>query len=210
MTAISEHPFTPPPGARAGEVDPVRALCHDLRQPLAAVLLLAQNPVRGTGDARRRLALIAEQAAWIATVVDQVLLEAPGQHVTSVDVAACASAAANRAGATATRPISVRASGPVIAWAREVALTRALGCLIDNAVRAAGPGAVAVDIVGADGRVEVLVTDTGPGLGGVPEQTSLGLAITRALLATCGGSFTLRNGPSGGAVARVILSAVER
>lgn len=210
MTAIREHPVPRAPRASTLDVvDTVRALCHDLRQPLAAVLLLAQTPLRGTGEARRRMELIADQAAWIATLVDQVLLEAPGQDVVPVDVAACAASAAARAGATAAQPIAVSVSGSAMAWAREVALTRALGCLLDNAVRAAGPGRVAVDVIGSGGEVEVLITDSGPGLGGVPAQTSLGLAITRALVATCGGSFTLRNQPSGGAVARVALSAVE-
>lgn len=209
MTAIWEHPVPRAPSASGLEVvDTVRALCHDLRQPLAAVLLLAQTPLRGTGEARRRMELIADHAVWIATLVDQVL-EAPGQDVVPVDVAACAASAAARAGATAAQPITVSVSGSAMGWAREVALTRALGCLLDNAVRAAGPGPVAVDVIQSGAEVEVLVTDSGPGLGGVPAQTSLGLAITRALVATCGGTLTLRNRPSGGAVARVALSAVE-
>ena len=51
------------------------------------------------------------------------------------------------------------------------------------------PGRTAdVAVTAGDSVVEVTVTDDGPGLGAVPSQTSLGLATTRALVASCTGS----------------------
>ena len=59
-----------------GEIDTVRALLHDLRQPLAAILLLA-----GTegGDVGRKMEGIAGQARWLADLVETVLSDAAGE-----------------------------------------------------------------------------------------------------------------------------------
>ena len=81
-----------------------------------------------------------------------------------------------------------------------MALTRALSCLVDNAVRAAGDrGTVSVDItVEMDGDVRVSVRDDGPGLGQVAARSSLGLSITRALVASFDGSLDLAHAARAG------------
>jgi Signal transduction histidine kinase len=81
--------------------------------------------------------------------------------------------------------------------------------VLDNAVRAAGPGGqVTVDVTCMDDEITVRIIDDGPGLGKVPCNNSLGLTITRALVAACGGAFELRPGAESGMVARIALPAV--
>src|SRR5665647_1648236 len=51
-------------------LDMMRALCHDLRQPLAAIRLLAGG--RG-GNVRRRFDGILEEAYWLSEMVEGVI-----------------------------------------------------------------------------------------------------------------------------------------
>ena len=203
-TAVVQERY-PSPTLPGFDVDTIRALCHDLRQPLAAIRLLAATD---GGDVRRRLDGILEQAQWLAEMVDEVLVGAKADVADYVDVAHLAEMCAHRARPTALGEISTLHEGVTVVLAQPVALSRAIGCLIDNAVRAAGDGGhveVRVHRVGA--CVSVEVTDDGPGLGHVASRTSLGLTITRALIASCGGRFELTSGEAGGAVAQISLPA---
>jgi len=187
-----------------GEIDTVRALLHDLRQPLAAILLLA-----GTdgGDTGRKLDVIAGQARWLADLVEASLSDAASDEVTAINVAGLAEAAVERARATADCEITLVVDDPGPAWARPVALSRALACVLDNAVRAAGSaGHVEVAVHAADGEVHLTVSDDGPGIGRIPSRTSLGLTTTRAMVAACHGSFQLLEGHDCGAVADIRLA----
>jgi K+-sensing histidine kinase KdpD len=187
-----------------GEIDTVRALLHDLRQPLAAILLLA-----GTdgGDVRRKMDGIAGQARWLAELVETVLSGAATDDITATDVAQVATTAVVRAQASTHCRIVVEAGDVTHVWARPVALSRALACVLDNAVRAAGEGGnVTVGIHTDCTGVHVTVADDGPGLGRVASRTSLGLTTTRAMVAACNGSFELYAGRDRGAVADICLS----
>jgi Signal transduction histidine kinase len=93
-----------------------------------------------------------------------------------------------------------------MAVAAPVALSRAVSCVLDNALRAAGPdGHVTVDVTGTGHEIIIQVIDDGPGLGYVPIHNSLGLTITRALVSACGGGFELKPGIAGGMNARIVL-----
>ena len=72
MTAVFLQDFstTVNPSAAPEHLDTVRALCHDLRQPLAAILLLAGA---GSGDVQRRLDGILDQAQWLSDMVEGVI-----------------------------------------------------------------------------------------------------------------------------------------
>ncbi len=204
MAAILEDHQRPVAG---GEIDTVRALLHDLRQPLAAILLLA-----GTegGDVGRKMDGIAGQARWLAELVEASLSEAAADEVTTTDLVAVAERAAMRARATAECEISLGPVGELEAWARPVALSRALACVLDNAVRAAGRGGhVRIDTHTDREGVHLRVTDDGPGLGKVSARTSLGLTTTRAMVAACHGSFRLHPAEGGGTVADICLARVE-
>jgi K+-sensing histidine kinase KdpD len=204
MAALFEDHQRPVAG---GEIDTVRALLHDLRQPLAAILLLA-----GTegGDVGRKMDGIAGQARWLAELVETCLSEAAADEVTTTDRGAVAHRAVVRARATAHCVIRSDVVEGLEAWARPVALSRALACVLDNAVRAAGEGGhVRVDTYTDREGVHLTVTDDGPGLGKVSPRTSLGLTTTRAMVAACHGSFRLHAGDDGGTVADICLAQVE-
>lgn len=185
-------------------MDTVRALLHDLRQPLAAILLLS-----GTegGDVGRKMDGIAGQARWLADLVEVVLGEAHGDEVVGTDVVKVARSAVDRAQATAACVITLDADTPFEAWARPVALSRALACVLDNAVRAAGDDGHVTVAVHADAvGVHVTVRDDGPGLGRISSRTSLGLTTTRAMVAACHGSFRICTADEGGVLADITLA----
>jgi signal transduction histidine kinase len=206
MTALAGG--LPRSSVSARELDPIRALCHDLRQPLAAILLLSGS---GEGDVTRKMQVILDQAQWLSQLVDTVLCDAAQDEVVEVDVAAVAELAVVRALPTAGCDITVDVLGDTTAWARPVALARAVGCVLDNAIRAAGAdGHVAVRVHQERGRVHLTITDDGPGLGKIASRTSLGLTTTRAMVAACNGSFRLRSGSRTGAVADICLHRVGR
>jgi len=206
MTTAVVHDPSRAPLAQGSDVDTIRALCHDLRQPLAAIRLLAASD---GGDVRRRLDGILEQASWLAEMVDEVLVGAKSDLAEYVDAGHLAEMCALRAQPTAGGEVRCAHDDTAIVLAKPVALSRAIGCLVDNAVRAAGEGGhVLVLVQQSLGVVTVTVSDDGPGLGHVASRTSLGLTITRALVASCGGRFELVPGESRGAVARITLPAV--
>lgn len=195
----------PDPLRDASGVDAVRALCHDLRQPLSAILLLAEP---GVGDPEQRLGTIRDEARWLASMIDDVLTTAPVDRPDVVDVLRVVEGCVDRARPTARCSIVVTGSRSVEAFVPPVGLGRAVGCILDNAIRAAGPtGHVTVDVQEQAGSVHVVIEDDGPGLGKVATHTSMGLTITAALVSSSGGQFTLtpRPGQPGGAVARIIL-----
>ena len=190
-------------GAGTIEADPVRGLLHDLREPLAAILLLSTS---AAGDVQERLGHIREQASWLAELVASSLEGAAGDDPLVVDAVAVAREVAGRARMTTTAAIDVVVAGDGLVLARPIALARALGCVVDNAVRAAGPSGHVLIWVGDDeDGVHVRVLDDGPGLGHVVHRTSIGLATTRAMVAACQGAFLLGPRPDGGASADIAL-----
>jgi signal transduction histidine kinase len=192
--------------ASSRDIDTIRALCHDLRQPLAAILLLSDS---GNGDVDRKMEVITDQARWLSQLVDTVLTDAATDTVRPVDVAELAALAVHRAQPTAGCDISLDVEDAVQAWARPVALGRAVSCVLDNAIRAAGPGGhVRVAVEGEPECVHLTITDDGPGLGKIASRTSLGLTTTRAMVAACDGTFDLRAGATGGAEADICLHSV--
>ena len=188
-------------------LDTVRGLCHDLRQPLAAIRLLAGSE---GGDVRRRMDGILDQAQWLSDMVEGVIGGAADDLPSNVDVAELASRCVVRAQPTATCRIAFFGCDNAKTVATPVALSRAITCVLDNAVRAAGPGGqVTVDVTGTDAEITIRVIDDGPGLGKVPRNNSLGLTITRALVSACGGAFELRPGTESGMAARIALPTVR-
>ena len=192
----------------APSVDTVRALCHDLRQPLAAIRLLAGS--KG-GDVDHRMAGILDQAQWLSDMVEGVIGGAADDRPVNVDVADLTYRCVLRSQPTAACQIGFFGSDRRWTVAAPIALGRAISCVLDNAVRAAGPGGqVIVEVTGNDSEISVRVIDDGPGLGQVPTNNSLGLTITRALVSACGGGFELKPGTLGGAVATIVLPVERR
>lgn len=187
----------------SNHLDTVRALCHDLRQPVTAILLPAGAD---SCDTRRRMDGILDQAQWLAEMVEGVIGDAAQDAPRSVDVVDLASGCVRRAQHTADCQIEFSSTDRAMVRAAPLALSRAVSCVLDNAVRAASPGGhVTVDVTGTACEIVIRVSDDGPGLGHVPTHNSLGLPITRALVCACGGGFELKPGQVGGMVALIVL-----
>src|SRR5450759_1320446 len=161
-------------------IDTVRALCHDLRQPLAAIMLLARSE---GGDVRSRMDGILDQAQWLSDMVEGVIGDAAEDLPANLDVVELASRCVLLAQPTATCQVRFSGADRALAVAAPGALSRAVNCVLDNAVRAAGPGGhVTVEVTGTDAEITIRVIDDGSGLGHVPTNNALALTITRALI----------------------------
>ena len=191
-----------PMPAGPAPADTVRALLHDLRQPLTALRLMAQHAECGRRDAV--LTAMLDEVNWLNALVESVLgghADTGPRDVLLGEVAADAAALAfAQAGCSWTVEVNSEAWVSV----RRCAVERALLCVLDNATRAAGDhGHVDLVVSSYAGHGRLEVTDDGPGLGRLAAQHSLGLPTVRAVLADCGGSFSLRDGVGGGAVATI-------
>ncbi len=204
------------------------AICHDLRAPLAAVTMGANFVLQTTpedeasGRSRRVLQAILRSCKQMERLVrdfgdlseiegDAVDLRVgvhdAGLMLEMVAEAARQNALARHVEITVARP----ENGPVLRCDRDRML-RALGHVIDNAVRFSPDGAtveLAIDEV--DDKVRFRVTDHGPGLS---DETlanlydrmwharradrvgaGLGLAIVRGLLVAHGGAVDVDSKP---------------
>ncbi|GGN09493.1 hypothetical protein GCM10009721_41690 [Terrabacter tumescens] len=177
----------------------VRALCHDLRQPLTALRLMATDT--GERSSEEKMTALLEEVNWLATLVDLVLGSPADMGPSDADLAAVVRHAITLAAAGACCAPSLEVLDPVRVQGRGPALERAVLCLLDNAIRAAGQGGHVTVVVSQHGGLgRVVISDDGPGLGRLAPQHSLGLTTVRAILADCQGGFSLRNGDHGGAV----------
>jgi signal transduction histidine kinase len=133
----------------------------------------------------------------------------PLDRAVNTDVVDLAARCVMRAQPAALCAIECIGVDRAVAVVAPVALSRAVSCVLDNAVRAAGPGGhVSVAVNDTDSEVTIQVIDDGPGLGKAPTNNSLGLTITRALVCACDGAFELRPGPARGVIARIVLPAM--
>ena len=190
-------------GAELYDSDVVRSLCHDLRQPLAAISLLARADET---DTQSRLAGIRHEVGWLSDLVDSVLGEPGRPEAEVLDLGELARFATSCAAAPSRTNLSLDVVDDVLVSGRRVPLARALMCLLDNALRAAGDGGwVEVAVFRRGGWAVVTVADDGPGVGRILPQHSLGLVTVRAVLADCAGHLDLDNGVQGGAVATVTI-----
>jgi signal transduction histidine kinase len=192
----------------------LRMAVHEIRQPLAAVLALAEAARTTPGvpaDARERLEELIDQAQEVSAAAWSVLgprASAEG----SVDLDLLLDSVCRAFGVTWGGDLVRRGgAGPVTGVSRTM-LRRCLVNVLDNAVRAAGPGGRVVVTArrGAD-RVQIVVEDDGPGLGRIPRGAGLGLTATREALESVGGALSMHGAPSGGSRprtrgVRVVLS----
>lgn len=188
---------------------------HDLRTPITSLRLRVED----VEDDRLRLPMIRtlEDMSVMTEDILRFTKEAgPTEERRDTDLRELLSDLCAREG------VSLAAPGPVFASVRGVAIRRAVGNLIDNALRYAGAAQVSVERVA--GGVGVTVIDRGPGIaedrlmavlqpfvrgeesrsretGGI----GLGLAITKGIVADHGGTMRLSNRPGGGLEVQIIL-----
>jgi two-component system, OmpR family, sensor kinase len=209
---------------------------HELRTPLTSLRGLAEFALQqGTqaspAELLRLMGLVQQEATRMGRLVEDLLMLAQfdldrplGQR--PVDLASIAASAVTAARLVQPdRPITLRASDPVIAWADDERLRQVIDNLIGNALQHTPPGSpVTVTVTSSPGTGHITVADRGPGM--TAEQashvferfyrtdhartrsgggTGLGLSIASALAAAHGGDITVDTAPGHGAAFRVRL-----
>ncbi len=187
-------------------------LCHDLRQPAAAILALvaaAESETDLTPQLTVRLRQIAAEARHISTLIGQAVGE--GMAFAPVEAREIALDVIGSVGVSTSAKITLTAGSGMIVVADAAVLRRALGNLLDNALRAAGPaGTVLVTLASEAGWVHFDVHDSGPGFGAGPVGLAgLGLSVVDALAATHGGDLTMLESHLGGTLARLRIPAAR-
>ena len=202
-----------------GRTQMVASIAHDLRTPLTRLRFRAEQT---DPDIRDRMAADIEQ---MDGMISQALAYVRGETVREtpapLDLSALVASVVhdlNEVGADA----SVQSDESVRVMGESLNLRRAVGNLVENAIKFAGSAQVAVTT--EPGLAVVTVSDTGPGLPAdeleavfEPFQrgeksrnretggAGLGLAVARGVARAHGGDVVLSNRPGGGLVARLTL-----
>lgn len=198
----------------------VAAVSHDLRSPITALRLRVE--MVDQDDLRERMiASLDEMQQMVEATLAFAREDAAKEETETVDLSALiAEVAASR-----------EDLGHQIHWpgaparpypCRPASIKRALGNLIDNAIRYGGYADISLD------GTSIFVRDRGPG---IPQDqleyvfepfarleesrstetggTGLGLAIARSIARNHGGDVVLRNLPDGGLEAGLVLPAID-
>jgi signal transduction histidine kinase len=186
---------------------------HQLRNPLAALLLRIELLSFELPEGNQEIASVQSEGKRLAQVLDDLLDLALAEHteadlkITDIGELAAERVAAWSPTAEAKGVRLVSDCPPTTGWADPVALSSALDGIIDNAVKFTPEGRTVEVTVASNGDTStVVVTDEGPGL--TDEElarvgdrfwrssrhqnikgSGLGLSISRALLAAGGGSI---------------------
>lgn len=196
---------------------------HQLRNPLAALLLRIELLALELPEGNEEIASVRTEGKRLAQVLDDLLDLALAEHAAAdLQISDIGELAAERV--ASWRPLAeekgvrLTAEGPaaVTAWADPVALSSALDAVIDNALKFTPAGeTVEVAVASHGAATTVVVADRGPGLTEDELErvgdrfwrsnrhqnvrgSGLGLSISRALLLAGGGSISYeRNEPHG-------------
>ncbi|ATW50958.1 sensor histidine kinase [Streptomyces xantholiticus] len=186
---------------------------HQLRNPLAALLLRIELLALELPEGNAEIASVRTEGKRLAQVLDDLLDLALAEHasaelrLTDIGELAAERVAAWRPLADEKGVLLSSEAVAVTAWADPVALSSALDAVIDNALKFTPQGEEVTVTTASQGNTStIVVTDRGPGL--TDEELSrigdrfwrsghhqnvkgsgLGLSISRALLAAGGGSI---------------------
>ena len=158
-----------------------------------------------SADSRQRMELVMQEMLRILDIIaDSMPTDHGPAAPAEVDVRLLASEVASLAGLAYDTAVAVEPGEPVYIRIGASLLWRVLANLVDNAVRAAGPGGH-VDIRIQPGPATVLeVTDNGPGFESGPAGVAgLGLTVVRQLLDSIDGRLEVCDPADGGARVRV-------
>ncbi len=195
---------------------------HQLRNPLAALLLRIELLALELPEGNEEIASVRTEGKRLARVLDDLLDLALAEHA-SADLRLTDVGALTAERIASWRPVAdekgvrlVGECGAATGWADPVALSSALDAVVDNALKFTPEGEqVTVRVLAGRDTVEVVVADSGPGL--TEEELSrvgdrfwrsgrhqnvkgsgLGLSIARVLLTATGGAIAFApNEPHG-------------
>lgn len=215
----------------AAETERVRnillaSISHDFRTPLASILGAATSLIdygRDIPEAQRAdlLVHVREEAEHLDTMVRNLLsmtrleagaLDLRRDWIDVVELMNRTVAAAKKRGAPQSFVVTAAADLPLIE-ADQTLLDQALGNIVGNAVRYAGPTArIGLSATVLDGQLAIAVTDTGPGIPadalphvfekfvraargseGKEGGSGLGLAIAKGIVEAHGGTIAARS-----------------
>jgi len=226
--------------ALAGEL--TASIAHEINQPLGAILanagaaeaLLKRGP-GGDDEVRAILGDIQRADIRASEIIQRVKALVSSRETERVPLAVnalVADALSFLEGDARRRGVTVEAAltgglPPILA--DRVQLQQAIVNLCVNAMEAmsgCAPGTKKLDVqtrLGADGGVDIVVTDSGPGIPGehLPQLfdaffttkaqgTGLGLSITRSIVEAHHGTITAENRGEGGALFRITFPARTR
>jgi signal transduction histidine kinase len=200
----------------APDPDRLREICHDLRQPVATIIALAEAALSNDGiplGVRRRLDQVMNQAEWLGEMLQHLIEPAAAGAAEGEfpDLLRLACDVVQSEMVTYPGDLALQWDGGNMCVAGNgVELRRAITNLLSNAIRAAGPeGKVAVRVRGAAGRVLLTVDDSGPGFGLIQRDVGLGLLAVAHGLASYGGSLEFGRSQMGGVRAVLALRAAD-
>ncbi|MEV7508108.1 HAMP domain-containing sensor histidine kinase [Streptomyces sp. NPDC090085] len=196
---------------------------HQLRNPLAALLLRIELLALELPEGNEEIASVRTEGKRLTQVLDDLLDLALAEHASAeISLTDIGALAAERVAAwhpvAEEKGVRLVETGRTAAtgWADPIALSSALDAVIDNALKFTPAGEqVEVSVAAAGRSVTVTVADRGPGLTEEELQrvgdrfwrsgrhqnikgSGLGLSISRALLAAGGGSLAYETNPPHG------------
>jgi two-component system sensor histidine kinase TctE len=191
------------------EQQQLNEICHNLAGPVASIRETAATALADPGletQVRRRLEQIAGQADWLASIVNDCLrtecqqdgVKGNGDGPANVACVVDEAVAACRLTWPGDLPVT-SPPGPVLCALDPVILRRIISNVLTNATRAAGPsGAVAVEIKRDRSMTVVMIEDSGPGFGMIPQGHGIGLAEVASNVIRYGGKVECGRGVRGG------------
>jgi signal transduction histidine kinase len=183
-----------------------------MKQPLACVFALAAAALAEPGlpqSAADRLEQLVEQARCLRDMIEQLLHGDPHPKdcVRLLDLAFLAEEIAAAERLVYEGEIGfTRPSKPVLTWGDRVDIRRIIVNLLGNATRAAGSlGKVQIDVRSEQETAQLIIDDSGPGFGGIPEGHGLGLQSVARSIGRYEGSIDYGRGSLGGVRVRLCL-----
>jgi signal transduction histidine kinase len=209
MSAVSApEPFVGQEATTDGP-DRMMRLCHDLRQFVAAGLLLSETRAGQEQTGQTRMTLIHQQFGAIAELLAAEFDSSHG--VAAINLTRLVSECVDVLRLTHRGQIATTRSTQLLVHGEQALLRRAIANMLDNACRAAGPSGtvtVRVELDGDEARVEVC--DDGAGFGGISSGTGHGLQVVAAAVRACHGRLEILSGPAAGTTVRLCLPALKR
>lgn len=187
-----------------------REICHDLRQPIATIAALAEAALTTADLASpvvEQLHHILEEVRVMTALVHQ--LGESRIEPTLVPIRSILGGVLEHARLVYPGSIAVTRCPEVVVNVDQLALRRALSNVVDNAMRAAGPGGtIRVSVRRGSRWLRIEVADSGPGFGRVPPgMANLGLGIAESLVAAHQGRIDIGRSRLGGAAVRLCIPA---